>query len=122
MNREDRLRMGRRMRSFVVLSLAVWALITLAWVLLLVAEKNGGCPGFDQSGGKPGHSAWQWLPPGRECVYFADDQTHVDAPPDARFGEVLVLLAWPAVPLGVARIAALDRADDQQLERSTVEA
>lgn len=115
--------MGRRMRGFVVVSLAGWALITLAWVLLLVAEKKGGCPGFDQSGGKPAaRSSWQWLPPGRECVYFADGQTHVDAPPDARFGDVLALLAWPWVTLGVARIAALDRADRPQTERDAVEA
>jgi hypothetical protein len=110
--------MGRRMRKFVIASLVIWALVATAWILLLASENMESCPDFDISAGSPAASSyWKWLPPGRECVYEVDGQTHVDGPPDARLGELALLLAWPVATIGVARLAVLDRADEPEPNR-----
>lgn len=94
----------------VVVSLSLWVFAVLAWVGLLISEKHNGCPGFDISGGvAASRASWQWLPPGINCTYVLDGQTHVDDPPDARFAILGLLVAWPVGTLALARASVLDQ-------------
>jgi hypothetical protein len=108
---------GRRVRTFVGVSLALWALYAVVWIVLLVSEHSSPCPTFDVSSGDEATRAeWQWVPPGKGCVYQMGRQTHVDAPPDARIVELLVLLAWPVITIAIGRWAALDSDDARRSE------
>ena len=89
-----------RRRAFAVAS-AVWFLTCLSWFALLGVEKSSTFPcvfdegPMDSSGWLNGEEQWRWLPPGTECRYELDGRVHVDGPPTARLGILMVLVAWP---------------------------
>jgi hypothetical protein len=102
--------MGRRTRTLLVFSVAVWAVCVAVWIGLLATDKSSGCPGLDgDSSGFATAQSWKWLPPGNRCVYVVDGHTHVDNPASARLAVIGLLIGWPTLMAGFALAAARDR-------------
>ena len=79
----------------------------MAWFVLhatFVLVTLGGCPHYFGDNSAVGDAAWQWIPPGITCSYYADESSRpvVVWTPDFSMSLLAVLI----VAMPVAAIAA----------------
>lgn len=85
-------------RTFSALS-AVWVLALLIWGVMLGVEWYFSGPAscaLDPGSSLYGTAEWSWRPPGRTCTWNLEGVMHVDGPPAARLGVLLLFLLWGA--------------------------
>jgi hypothetical protein len=83
-------------------SLLVWGVAVVALGFLWSLDGVLGCPPFvsDSDYGDP---RWRWSALANACVYQFAGGTHIDEPGPARWGEVVLLVAWMGLMLAIAK-------------------
>ena len=115
--------MGRRTRTMLIASLALWVVAVAIGVASLATEHARGC-GHTLTGGGSTESVyrqqWRWWPPGEWCVYKVTpgDIYPFSAPPATREDVIGLLILWPLSVIVVARASASDRRRDLEAESS----
>jgi hypothetical protein len=94
-----------RLHTWVLPTLALWALCLATWTGLLFAEDISGCDELVAGDSNYGVPSWGWTPPGVTCTWPIRGQgEHVEPPPSSRYGIIGLLILWPATTLLIGRL------------------